>query len=116
MNSPSGTVRLMPFTAGTSPNFLTMSLVTTADIQPPRISVRRTRSAVPWAEGGSLFICRFYSCALIGPGPRVNARPGPSRSGLAGPFLHDDLALMRGPFDRVFRAQLACRGLRHHVV
>src|SRR5690242_20420957 len=32
MNSPSGTVRLMPFTAGTSSNFLTTSRVRTADI------------------------------------------------------------------------------------
>src|SRR5689334_469994 len=32
MNSPSGTDRLMPFTAGTSSNFLTTSRVRTADI------------------------------------------------------------------------------------
>src|SRR5579862_9666284 len=37
MNSPFGTVRLMPFTAGTSPNFLMIFLVNTAAIEPPRI-------------------------------------------------------------------------------
>src|SRR5689334_9762553 len=36
MNSPSGTVSEMPLTAGTSPNFLMISLANTADIEPPR--------------------------------------------------------------------------------
>src|SRR3954467_12106335 len=37
MNSPSGTVRLMPSTAETSSNFLTISLVNTEAIEPPEI-------------------------------------------------------------------------------
>ena len=45
MNSPSGTVSEMPLTAGTSPNFLTMSLVNTAAIEPPRIQRKDVRSA-----------------------------------------------------------------------
>src|SRR6476661_9999142 len=47
MNSPSGTVRLMPLTAGTSPNFLTISLVNTAAIEPPRIQHRERAPPIP---------------------------------------------------------------------
>src|SRR5262249_8591448 len=48
MNWPSGTVRLMPLTAETSPNFLTMSLVDTAAIAPPRIVIFDVTSAPPF--------------------------------------------------------------------
>src|SRR6185295_3365409 len=89
MNSPSGTVRLMPSTAGTSPNFLTISLVNTAAIEPP--GIQRKAAA------------------------RECARPGLIGSGLAGPLLEDVFALAGGPFDRVLRAQRARGRFRHHV-
>src|SRR5215470_3638102 len=52
MNSPSGTARLMPLTAGTSPNFLTMSLVNTAAIAHSKIVVLTCDAppVAPWAE------------------------------------------------------------------
>src|SRR6185503_13504411 len=75
MNSPSGTARLMPSTAGTSPNFLTISLVNTAAIGPP--GIQRKAAA------------------------RECARPAVTRSGLAGPLPEDGFALAGGPLDRV---------------
>src|SRR5262245_15994842 len=115
MNSPSGTVRLMPLTAGTSPNFLTMSLVNTAAIGPSRIVILRCDAPSPWAERRR---CRPFSSTVdvsACPGPRARARSERRRSGLARPLLEDDLALLRGPLHRVFGAQLTCRRLRHHV-
>src|SRR6185437_3159492 len=62
MNSPFGTSKLMPLTAGTSPNFLTMFLVDTAAIEPPRIqheapappiSRRRFVTCLPASEPAS---------------------------------------------------------------
>src|SRR6185437_14641060 len=49
MNSPSGTSKVMPLTAGNAPNLLTMFLVDTAAIEPPRYS---NRPAFPVAERG----------------------------------------------------------------
>src|ERR1043166_2812746 len=117
MNSPSGTVSEMPLTAGTSPNFLTISLANTADIEPPRIQcdVCRARPA-----GGTVArFCPFGRFPLMSAGPGRAAHEGAARtasSGLAGPLLHDGLALTRGLLDRVFGAHLArgCPG--HHVV
>src|SRR5215467_10311309 len=116
MNWPSGTVRLMPLTAETSPNFLTMSLVNTAAIAPSRIASLTcdTPSASAPAERRR---CRPFHrlppCRM--PGPRARARSERRRSGLARPLLEDDLASLRGPFHRVFGTQLTCRRLRHHV-
>src|SRR5215831_301816 len=88
MNSPSGTVREMPFTAGTSPHFLMISLVDTAAMESSRI---------PDASD------------------RAKARPAFRLSSPSSPLLEDGLTLSRCPLDRLFGAQLTCRRLRHHV-
>src|SRR6185437_10313643 len=117
MNSPSGMVSEIPLTAGTSPNFLTMSRVNTADIEPPSL---QSKKLCPPFHGGML----FQVAPLEPPSHNAGVCPGRARgaarffmrSGLAGPFLEDGLALLRGPFDRVLGVQLARRGLCHHVV
>src|ERR1041384_4002675 len=116
MNSPFGTSRLIPLTAGTSPNFLTMSLVDTAAIRSPRLQ-RKTISP-PIARRRIAFVCPLsrHPTTPARPDRVKRTRPGISRSGLTGPLLHDALALLRGPFDRFFGTQLTCRRLRHHVV
>src|SRR5579872_1277856 len=114
MNSPSGTSKVMPLTAGNAPNLLTMFLVDTAAIEPPRYS---NRPAFPVAERGlrvDFLAERAESDGISG--PRRKARSAMAHSASTGPFLHDDLALLRGPFDRVFCAQLTGRRFRHHVV
>ena len=72
MNSPSGTVSEMPLTAGTSPNFLTISLVNTAAIEPPRI--QRTAPLPPITRRSINFV--FATTTLPYPGPRLTARSG----------------------------------------
>ncbi|MFY9768628.1 MAG: hypothetical protein WAK04_00110 [Xanthobacteraceae bacterium] len=52
MNSPFGTSKLMPLTAGTSPNFLTMFLVDTAAIETSQIFIDNA-SAPPFPMGGA---------------------------------------------------------------
>src|SRR6185437_3257500 len=118
MNSPFGTSKLMPLTAGTSPNFLTMFLVDTAAIEPPRI--QHEAPAPPISRR------RFVTCFPASePASHTPARPDRVRprhairsfvSGLAGPLLHDGLALCSGPLDRLFGARLTGRRLRHHVI
>src|SRR6185503_11410809 len=115
MNSPSGTASEMPLTAGTSPNFLTISFVNTADIEPPRIQWSARAPPFP-SRASPLFAPSIDFVRPDSSGPRANARPGCLSSGLAGRLLHDAFALLRGPFDGVFGARLARRVLRHHVV
>src|SRR6476469_2657458 len=104
MNSSSRTVRLMPFTARTSPNFLTISLVNTAAMLLPvllfltcdaRSGVSPGRSVVHIAAPHRQSTCRHA------PRP-ARARSERRRSGLARPLLEDDLALLRGQLHRVF--------------
>src|ERR1700761_2548982 len=108
MNSPFGTLSEMPFTAGTSPNFLTMSLVTTAAIRPPRR--QRNDRADPIRQG------RILSVRWTARDRAATARSGRSLSGSAGPFLEDGFASLRRRLDRIFGTRLAGCCLRHHVV
>src|ERR1700684_933538 len=101
MNSPSGTVRLMPFTAETSPNFLMISLVNTAAIEPPRI--QRNASAPPNLSAA------HHSClSHLADTPQRRhdpdrapgrTRSGRQRLGLSSPLLEYGVALLRGPLD-----------------
>src|ERR1051326_2085716 len=86
MNSPSGTVSEMPLTAGTSPNFLTISLANTADIEPPRIQCVVCRAAQRAARS-LLFAPSADSAHVGGAGPRIKARPGQHPQGLAAPLF-----------------------------
>src|SRR5262249_54479840 len=98
MNSPFGTSRLIPLTAGTTPNCLTIFLAETADMNPPRIQrslvSRRLFPRAARDEPDLNFV------VVIGPGPRSRA-VRIFRSGLFEPLLVDDLALLRGPLDRI---------------
>src|SRR5689334_23785587 len=114
MNSPFGTSKLMPFTAGTSPNFFMMFLVDTAAIKPPDPQHSAPTSPSPLRAWLAQLVPRMESDGRSG--PRSNARSGIARSGLTGPLFHNDLALLRGPLHCVLGAQLIGRMLRHHVV
>jgi hypothetical protein len=52
MNSPFATSKLMPLTAASSPNFLTIFLVDTAAIESPGYSMI-AQSAPPFPNGGA---------------------------------------------------------------
>src|SRR5579884_1366382 len=117
MNSPSATVRLMPSTAVTSPNFLVMSLVNTAAMRPP--GVRGVvhlpgRSAVAHRRLEP-FVSSSACQAKCAPGLRASLPSGHSPSGSLLPFLENGFALLRGPLDRIFCAQGARRSFGHHV-
>src|ERR1041385_7178282 len=108
MNSPFGTSRLMPLTAETTPNCLTIFLAETADMNPP------ANSTVPPSRA---------ACSR-GRGVTIQTRPvaaGPRlawvlfRSGLFEPLLVNGFALLRGPLDRFLGGHLARRRLGHHV-
>src|SRR6185312_8777764 len=111
MNSPSGTVSEMPLTAGTSPNFLTISLVNTADIEPPNFSITGRRPRRSPRRGAP---CRPI-CKLRHRRPRQRRGPPRWRSGPVVPLLEDGFALLRGQLDRILGGHLAGRGIRHHV-
>src|SRR5262249_22662590 len=95
MNSPLGTSKLMPLMAGTSPNFLPMLLIDTAAIDPPSYSIISLRAASPMAERG-LRITPFTENRERRQVRTAHerARSGIVRSGLSGPLLHDDVALL----------------------
>src|SRR5689334_3126496 len=108
MNSPFGTLSEMPLTAGTSPNFLTISLVNTAAIDPPKINKWRAaanHSAEPivFANGRKI---PDRAPSLRGPG---------MASGFPVPLREDRFSLLVRPFDRVLGGHLAGRRFRHHV-
>src|SRR5215510_2219802 len=108
MNSPFGTLSEMPLTAGTSPNFLTISLVNTAAIEPPQnqsIALRRQ------SFGGANCICQRAE----DPGPRPSLRGPGTASGFPVPLREDGLSLFVRPFDRFLGGHLAGRCFRHHV-
>src|SRR6185312_4676525 len=100
MNSPSGTVSEMPLTAGTSPNFLTISLACTADIDPPR----NPNAHVPTADFSAR--CLLF-VEIVGCGPRARRGPHLLASGSVVPLLEDCFALLRGLLDCILGGHLA---------
>src|SRR5215475_4520980 len=107
MNSPSGTVSVIPLTADTSPNFLMISLVSTAAIEAPEIKMT-FGSPSPDAP---------HTHLLQTPHPAPDRAQDTIRTLLRPlkPFVENAFALLRGPLNRVFGAHCAGRGLRHHV-
>src|SRR6185312_2122240 len=114
MNSPSGTVSVMPFTAATPPNILTISLVKTIAIErSPDFNVIMRPPIPRW---------RSLSCPVADNRHRRKARDrANARSrkavnlGFVLPLVEDVLALLRRPLDRFFGSHRAGRRLRHHV-
>src|SRR6185312_9451221 len=119
MNSPFGTSKLMPLTAGTSPNFLMMFLVDTAAIEPPRIKRRALAPPFPMVERQPCLshLTEMQPCSIRSRTAHNDVRgPGGCRSGLMLlPFFEDGFALLRGRLDGVFRVHCTRRDFLEHV-